>query len=97
MADASIEYMPDVSTNNTLFDMSGNIYDELHIKIAFMLFIIFCILNTDIFAEHVLGKLSKKNYDREQDKISDRGIFVSGLFMSASYLILDLLSSRKVF
>lgn len=80
--------------DNSLFSISGNMYDEMHIKIAFLLFIIFCIINTDIFAEHVLGRLSKKNYDRVQDKVSERGILVGGIFMSASYLVIDLLNKR---
>lgn len=80
--------------DNSLFGIGGSMYDAMHIKIAFLLFLVFCIINTDVFAEHVLGRLSKKNYDRVQDKISERGILIGGVFMSVSYLIVDLMVSR---
>lgn len=98
--DESIEPMFEYSdkvrrpVDNSLFSIGGSMYDAMHIKIAFLLFIVFCIINTDVFAEHVLGKLSKKNYDRVQDKISERGILVGGIFMSVAYLIIDLMVSR---
>ncbi len=97
--DESIEPIYDttkelVENDHSLFNIGGRIYDAMHIKIAFLLFIIFCIINTDVFAENVLGRISKKNYDKVQDKVSDRGIVMGGLFLSASYLVVDLFNSR---
>ncbi len=85
-----------IARDNSLFGLVGAVYDEMHLKIAFLLFIIFCIINTDIFAEHVLGRLSAKNYDRSQDKISDRGIVTAGLVMSGAYIVIDMLNAKEI-
>ena len=42
------------NTNGDLFHIGGKIYDDLKIKIASLLFIIFIILNSDIFVESVM-------------------------------------------
>ena len=43
-----------------LFHVGGALYDASKIKIAFMIFIAYILMNTDIFAESILSKISKK-------------------------------------
>lgn len=83
-------------TSDDLFSVSATVYDEMKIKLAFLLFIIFIILNTDIFAENVLSKISKNNYDNSIDKITEKGIVTSGILLASSFLFLDLLDKKKI-
>jgi len=91
-----------VNTNNKkfasedLFHVGGAIYDASKIKIAFMIFVAYILINTDIFAESVLSKISKKNYDMNSDKITGRGIVISAMMLSMFYIIIDLLAASGI-
>jgi len=86
-----------VSTNSEdLFHLSGAFYDSLNIKVAFLLFVVYILLNTDIFAESVLRKISKDAYDMSSDKITPKGIIVSAMMLSLFYIVVDLLADAKV-
>jgi hypothetical protein len=79
-----------------LFHVGGALYDASKIKIAFMIFIAYILMNTDIFAESILSKISKKNYDMNSDKITGRGIIISAMMLSLFYIIIDLLASSNI-
>ena len=82
--------------NGDLFHVCGRIYDNSKIKIATILFFIFIILNTDIYAENILCKFFKGSYCTEYDTITEKGIVISGLIMSVIYIILDILYEKKM-
>lgn len=79
-----------------LFHVCSRIYDNSKIKLASILFFIFIILNTDIFAENILCKFFKNSYDKEYDTITEKGIVISALIMSVLYIILDILYEKKM-
>lgn len=95
--DCEILSMDDIKyTSDDLFNVSATVYDEMKLKLAFLLFIMFIILNTDIFAENILSKISKSNYDNSIDKITDKGIFTSGIILASTYVFLDILDKKKI-
>jgi len=77
--------------NNDLFHSVAAIYDNASIKVAFILFIAYVILNTDIFAERALRKIRPDAYDVANDKITPIGICTTGMILSMVYIIIDLL------
>jgi hypothetical protein len=79
-----------------LFHIGGKIYDDLKLKIAGLLFIIFIILNSDIFVECVLSKFIYGTYDPFGDKITEKGIVVSAMLLSFSYIFIDFLFEKKI-
>jgi hypothetical protein len=89
-------YINDYRKTSDLFHLSGAFYDACSIKIAFVIFITYILMNTDIFAESVLSKISKKNYDMSSDKITGRGIVTSAMLFSLFYIIIDILYKCKV-
>lgn len=82
--------------NGDLFQIGGKIYDDLKIKIATLLFIIFIILNSDIFVEGVLSKFINGTYDSCEDKITEKGIVISAMLLSLSYIFIDFLFEKKI-
>lgn len=79
-----------------LFHSVAAIYDNANIKIAFIIFVTYIILNTDIFAERALTKFKSNAYDAVNDKITSSGICIAAMIMSMTYLIIDLLVSGNV-
>lgn len=87
-----------IEKNNTgdLFQLSSKFYELINFKIAFLLFFTFYILNTDIFIEKGLNKLFTNVYDTNNDKLTDKGILLSGIILSMSYIIYDLLDKNNI-
>jgi hypothetical protein len=80
-----------------LYQLSNKFYDLLNIKIAFLLFLIYYILNTDIFIELAFSNNFIKNvYDRTNDKITEKGIVISGIILSMCYLVIDMLNKKNI-
>lgn len=88
--------LTDNQSDNSLFGVSERLYDRMRLKMAFMLFVVFCIINSDAFAEQVLSTLSPKMYNAGLDKLTDYGVFTSGAILSAVYVVLDLLETSNV-
>jgi hypothetical protein len=88
--------LTDNQPDTSLFGVSERLYDRMRLKMAFMLFVVFCIINSDAFAEQVLSTLSPKMYNAGLDKLTDYGVFTSGAILSAVYVILDLLETSNV-
>ncbi len=82
--------------SSDLFQVVGVVYDNMEIKISFILFITFILLNTDIFADNCLRKISSGTYDSSQDKITAKGIVVSAMILSMVYILVDLLVSKNI-
>ncbi len=77
--------------NNDLFGVTGNLYDAMKIKVAFLIFILYIIINSDIFVENILSKFIKGTYDQSTDKCTEKGILVSGIVLSLLYIVIDLI------
>jgi len=77
--------------NNDLFGVTGNLYDVMKIKVSFFIFILYIIINSDIFVENILSKFIKGTYDQGSDKMTEKGILVSGVVLSLLYIIIDLI------
>jgi len=85
-----------ISDNNgDLFDVSKKFYNVLNFKIAFILFFIYYILNTDLFVEHGLNYLFNGVYDIKNDKITEKGIVISGIVLSITYIFIDFLHNQQ--
>lgn len=95
--DSEILNMSDFNkSNGDLFHVCGRIYDSSKLKLASILFFIFIILNTDIYAENVLCKFFKNSYDTEYETVTEKGIVISALIMAVLYIILDILYEKKI-
>jgi hypothetical protein len=80
-----------------LYQLSNNFYDLLNIKIAFILFLLYYILNTDIFVELAFSnKVLSDAYDSTSDKITEKGIIISGIILSLCYLVIDMLDKKNI-
>ena len=82
--------------SDDLFEFSGKIYDEMKIKIAFILFCIYIITNLDIYYENILSPFVSNTYDAASDKPSTKGVIISGIIMSVSYILIDFMYDHKV-
>lgn len=83
-------------TDQSLFGMSGSVYDRLRLKMAFMIFVVFCVINSDAFAEQVLAVMSPRNYNASMDKLTEMGILSGGAILACTYILLDLLETSGV-
>lgn len=79
-----------------LYQLSSKFYEIINIKIAFLLFISYYILNTDIFIEKGLSRLFSGVYDYTHDKFTEKGIVISGILLSTLYIIYDFLDKKKI-
>ncbi len=77
--------------NNDLFGVGGKLYDNIKWKISFFIFILYIILNSDIFVENILSKFIDGTYDQSSDKITEKGIITSGIVLSLLYIMMDLI------
>jgi hypothetical protein len=72
-----------------LFHICSKVYDNMKLKLASILFIVFIILNSDVYAENILAKFFTNSYDNSCDAITEKGIIISGILMVMIYIILD--------
>ena len=72
-----------------LFHICSKVYDGMKLKIASILFVVFIILNSDVYAENVLAKFFTNSYDSSCDSVTEKGIIISGILMIIVYIILD--------
>jgi hypothetical protein len=90
--DSEIINIKDFNTsknNGDLFHICSKVYDNMKIKLAGILFVVFIILNSDIYAENILAKFFTNSYDNSCDTITEKGIIISGILMIIIYIILD--------
>lgn len=67
-----------------------SVISSMNIKIAFLLFISYIILNTDIFTENILYNISNEAFDKKNMKVSNKGFVITGLILIIIYLFIDL-------
>jgi hypothetical protein len=80
-----------------LYQLSNKFYELLNLKIAFILFLLYYILNTDIFIELAFSNgFIKNTYDSVNDKITERGVIISGIVLTLCYLIIDILDKKNI-
>lgn len=84
------------SKTGDLYQLGSKFYELLNFKIAFMLCLIYYILNSDRFVEFGLEKLFSNTYDKINDKITEKGIVISGIILSICYLLIDFLDKKKI-
>jgi hypothetical protein len=72
-----------------LFHICSKVYDNMKLKLASILFVVFIILNSDVYAENILAKFFTNSYDSSCDNITEKGIIISGILMVIIYIILD--------
>lgn len=81
--------------DNDLFGVSTNLYDEIKFKIAFLIFIIYLIINSDIFVEGILSKFISGTYNPAEDKVTEKGIITSGVVLSLLYILIDIVYEKN--
>ncbi len=78
---------------DVIFTIIGALIISYFIKVNF--FIVFIILNSDIYAENILAKFFTNSYDSSCDAITEKGIVISGILMVIIYIILDSLYENE--
>lgn len=63
-------------------------FGKMNIKIAILLFFIYVIINSEIFIDNVLSKFSNTV---DNGKTTNKGVMISALFVTLSYIIVDML------
>jgi hypothetical protein len=79
-----------------LYQLSSKFYDLINIKISFLIFITYYILNTDVFIEKGLAKIFNNVYDATHDKLTEKGIIISGIMLSMMYILYDFLDKKII-
>ena len=72
------------------YGVISSVISSMNIKIAFLLFISYIILNTDIFTENILYNISNEAFDKKNMKVSNKGFVITGLILIIIYLFIDL-------
>lgn len=72
------------------YGLIWNVMSSLNIKVAFLLFITYIILNTDVFTENILYNISYDSYDKKNMRVTNKGFMITGLILIVIYLCLDL-------
>lgn len=85
----SDEYQP-----SGLEGILGEFINSNNVKIAFLLIIIFIILNSEVFIRRVLKNFS--NATDENGCASNKGVFVQSMFLAIGYLLLGILVNRGI-
>ena len=79
-----------------LYQLSNKFYELLNFKIGILLFFIYIFLNTDVFIENTISKIISGIYDYKNDKISNKGIIISGIILAILYILLDFLDKKNI-
>lgn len=82
-------FTSDDDSGDDLWGMFGAIIKKVNFKIAFIIFIIFVLINTTFFISSILGKHGLTN----GMAASQKGIVVQGLILSFGYVLFDTMHS----
>lgn len=85
----------DESTKHDGFDIFGNVISKINLWVAFLLFIIFILMNTTFFIDDVLKKISS-DFVALDGNLTSSGIIIQGVMLSLSYIVIDLLVSGGI-
>lgn len=77
------------------FDVFGSIFSKINIWVAFLLFVIFILMNTHFFIDDIMKKISS-DFVAQDGNLTSSGIVIQGVMLSLSYIIIDLLVSGGI-
>ncbi len=77
------------------FDMIGSLLGKINIWVAFLLFIIFILMNTHFFIDDVMKKINS-DFVALDGNLTSSGIIIQGIMLSLSYIVVDLLVSGGI-
>lgn len=84
------------NSENDLSNIIYNITSSINLKISFLLYLFFLVLNTDTFAESILLRLSEDNYDNTIMCITPKGYMTMGLFLVVFYIVIDIMNQNNM-
>lgn len=93
-ADLDGFYKDETAKKSDLIEGGVNVFARLNLKIAIIIFIIGCIIFSDIFQEGILKKINSDFV--EGNYVTSGGTAIQLTVLSISYLIVDLLSQYKI-
>ncbi len=94
--DPIIQELKQCNKTGDLYQLSSKVYDIINFKISLLLFLTFYILNTDVFIEKGLSRFFCDVYDTNNDKFTEKGIILSGILLSLSYILFDILDKKNI-
>lgn len=80
----------DKITNDDFSDVIFGMHKKFSWKVAFLLFIFYVLLNSDIFIQNILGGMSK-SFVVNGSEPSSNAIIVQGILITLAYIILSLI------
>ena len=81
-----------ISSGGDFSTMIFKLIKQFNVKIALLIFIFYVLYNSDIFNTFIVSKIDKNFYIN--DKLTERGLFINGILLSITYIILDLLNNN---
>jgi hypothetical protein len=88
--DTSSQDDEDESTKHDGFDVFGSIVSKMNIWTGLLLFVLYILINTSFFVDEILKKINS-DFVASDGNATSAGIITQGIFLSLSYIILDLL------
>jgi hypothetical protein len=77
-----------------LGSMFSSLFSKIPIKMAFLLFIIFVLINSTVFIEYCVEPFGKNYFDGIN--VTSTGTYLQGLFLSVAYIILATLDNYNI-
>lgn len=79
---------------DSFIEIFADFFGGVNYKIIFFLFIIFMFINSDIFIEKVLSRFEGSVEGRTT--ITNKGTFISSIFLILFYMIFDMLIRNRI-
>jgi hypothetical protein len=79
--------------NDDLLSMFVDIASEIQYKLLLMVFLLFIVLNTDVFINRVLGKLSNTI---DGHRVTSWGVILQGTFLVLGMIAMDALVKNNI-
>ena len=79
-------------TSDDFSDLFLNINKKVSWKVAILLFILYLLINSDLFVQNVLGGISK-NLVVNGIEPSSNGVIVQGILITLAYVILSIIKN----
>jgi len=79
---------------DSFIDMFGDFFGGVNYKIIFLLFLIYMFINSDIFIDKVLSKVSGTVEGRTT--VTNKGTFVSSIILILLYMTGDMLVRNRI-
>jgi hypothetical protein len=85
-----------MTSHNDFTDIIYELGSNINIKIGFLLYIWYIIINTDVFHESILYRIDPSCYCYDTFSVTNKGFFIVGLFLVIFYLLIDLLDKNEM-